>query len=200
MNAINLIPPDLQEQRESRRRARRWMFRLGVQFLLLAAIFGAISMLARGRNAEAARLTRDYTILLGRFRGAQALLDERARLEQRRHVIRLIRDETLVTHHLRSLGESLTNDSYLVLVEFHRESSSPGEDSGGRFLLRGHAPGHAQVGEILRSLAAAGPFEAVRLVSAQEQTGGESSRWVLFEVDLRLCRTHRNVSTAMGAL
>ncbi len=186
MNVINLIPPDLLERKEAKRRARHWLRRLGMQLLVLAAIFAGFSMFARGRSAEATKLTRDYASLLERFRGAQALLDERAHLEQRRRVIRLLRDETPVTAHLRSLGECLTRDSHLLLVEFQKEPAPPGVDPGGRFLLRGRAPGHTDVGEILRSLAGAEAFEAVRLVSAQEQMGEGSSRWVQFEIELRL--------------
>lgn len=192
MNTINLIPQDMLEYRESRRRARRWLCRLGVQILVLAAIFAGFSLLARGRDAEATKLTRDYAMLLERFRGAQALLDERASLEQRRQVIRIIRDEAPVTRHLRTLGECLTNDSHLLMVEFQKESAPAGGDAGGRFLLRGRAPGHSEVGEVLRALSGTEAFEGVRLVSAQEQTGEGSSRWVLFEIDLRLNRKQRD--------
>ena len=190
MTAIDLVPPEAIARRETRRGLRRWAVRFSLSVILAAAVYGGLVSLAAGRDAELQALTGRYTALQDRLARAETLLKERSRLSLHREAIGLIRSERTAGWFLEVLGQTLTPESYLRSLTLNRCPYSDQEERdkkkkepcGADLTLRGHAPGHEQVGQIIRGLVSTGHFKGVRLVSVTDPAKAGKRREVDFEI------------------
>jgi hypothetical protein len=200
MTVINLIPPERLEQRESRRCLRTWALRLIAGFAILALAYGGLSHLAARPSEERERLANRHAHLQDRLQQAQNLIRERDRLSRARSAIGSIRESRPAGWFLEVMGEALTKEAYLVQFTLDRSrqdesapSRSSDEERSATLRLRGRAPGHRQVGEILRRLATSGAFAEVDLVSATEPRRGSPSTG---EIEFELLCTLTEEGTA----
>lgn len=194
MTTINLIPPDTLLRRDMNRRIRWWARRLGIGLLFLGLLYAGLLHLASGREAEVEQMTSKYALLRERFRRAESLVGERDRLAKRRAAIRSLRDDRTTGWYLEVLGEKLTAGSYLDLIILDRRVSA-GSNQARRgktdqyamhLKIRGWAPGHGQVGEIIRRLVDSETFGDVNLISVREPRGLRGRGEVEFELQCRL--------------
>jgi hypothetical protein len=200
MTVINLISPERLEQRASRHCLRNWAVRLIAGFSILAVAYGGLSHLAAQPSEERERLSSRHAHLQDRLQQAQNLIRERDRLGRARAAIGSIQESRPAGWFLEVMGEALTKDAYLVQFTLDRSrpgesgsSRSDGEEGGATLHLRGRAPGHRQVGEILRRLATSGAFAEVDLVSATEPRRGSSASG---EIEFELLCTLTEEGTA----
>jgi len=192
VTSIDLVPPDAIARRETRRRLRRWGVRLGVGVGAALAMHATLVGLARAQRSELDDLTHRYSTLLEHLRRADELLEQREDLERHREAISLIRRDRTAGHYLALLGASLTTDSYLESLSlercppFERDAAAPktAETCDARLRIRGRAPGHEEVGRILRAMIARSEFRGVNLVSVTDppHTRGERPDEVTFEI------------------
>ncbi|MBM3317388.1 MAG: hypothetical protein FJY75_06005 [Candidatus Eisenbacteria bacterium] len=193
MGGVNLIPPDLLERREARRLSRAWIGRLGVTLALLGVLFAALGRLAARQIEEVDRAAASYAALTARLQSAEELLRLRDRLAERHDMIGFIRGEMTADQLLEALAASLAPDTYLTCLSLERcppaeaeaapaPGAAPCESS---LMLRGLAPGHRDVGEVLRRLGAQPVFRGVTLVSVQGPAAEQRAGELEFEM---LCR------------
>jgi hypothetical protein len=184
MTSIDLIPPDTIARRDSRRRLRRWGFRLGFGTVLATTLHVALVELATGQHAELSQLTQRYTRLQEELERADGLLEKREELGRRREAISLIRGTRTAGHYLELLESTLTPESYLTTLvlercpPFERDERDPTRQEACRARLRisGLAAEHAHVGRILREMIARDEFVKVGLVSVNELPPEPESR------------------------
>jgi hypothetical protein len=194
MTGINLIPPDTVARLEGRRRIRRWAYRLAICGSLAFAVYIGLGMLTASQSAELQKLTGRYTELQGRLQFADSLLIERDQLERNQNAITLVRRNRTAAWLLEILGETLTPNSYLTLLKLDQcpyvdpeqrnnlkeGSCTPSLD------IRGFAPGHKEVGQIIRQLVSSDEFTEVNLVSIRDPVRPEKSLQVEFEIHCAL--------------
>jgi hypothetical protein len=189
VSGVNLIPPDLLGRREARRALRRWIARLGLTLALLSLFYSALARLAAGQLGEVDRVSGRYASLSERLQSADALIQERNRLVERRSLIGFIREELTAYSLINALGAALTPEVYLTHLSVARcapeeqEQAAPrGEPCRPTLMLRGHAPGHREVGELLRRLGVQPVFRAVSLVSVNDPAEPGGAGGVDFEM------------------
>jgi hypothetical protein len=193
MTVINLIPPVILQQRASRKHLRLWTGRLIVCALALAIAYGGIMRIAAGPSSEVRRLSERVEQLQGRFRGAESVIGERDRLATRLAAIASISNAPRTGWYLEQVGVALTPDTYLnyfgfehCLVAEEKTGRGKKDECASTLVLRGYAPGHGDVGEVLRALKACGAFSDVALAAVTELPGENPQRDVRFHVECRL--------------
>ena len=193
MTVINLIPPAVALRRVSRKHLRRWAARLLGCALILAVAYGAVVRIAAGPSSEVRRLSERVDQLQVRFRGAESVISERDRLASRHVAIASISNAPRAGWYLGQIGAALPPDTYLNYVEL--EHCLVADEKGGRgkkdecnsnLVLRGYAPGHGDVGEVLRALKTCGAFSEVTLSAVTELPGESPRRDVRFHLECRL--------------
>jgi Tfp pilus assembly protein PilN len=197
VTSIDLVPPEAIRRRDTRRRLHRWGSRLGTGLAVAIVVHVALVQLASGQKRELERLTRSYSHLQQQLQRAEGLLQQRENLGRHREAITLIRGDRSADRYLELLGATLTPDSYLdsLILDrcppFEREARDPRKQQAceARLRIRGFAPGHEQVGHILRSLIARSEFRSVSLVSVTDPPRGDQSREVTFEILCVLAET-----------
>jgi Tfp pilus assembly protein PilN len=194
MTIINLIPPDLLARREARQRLRYWMIRLASTAGGLALLYLALAGVAADRLTEVDRLTGRYDVLSGRLQSAENLIQERNRLAERRAVIELIHDDHAADELLEALGDAFPPETFLTYFSLQRcvpdapNEERPAPASGDEELgvsqltLRGLAPSHPEVGEVLHRLAGLPTFLNVMLVSVTDPVDPARPAGVEFEI------------------
>jgi hypothetical protein len=190
MRTIDLIPPDILARRETQSCIRRWAKRLVLSALVATVLYGGLCGLAAGRNAELLQLTDRYEALEESLHRAGGLLRERDLLAKNEEAIALIRGNQTAGWALEILGQTLTPDSYLSYLRIDHcpfYELEDGEDEEANpcletLTIRGQAPGHQQVGQILHQLVTSGAFPEVALVSASETNAIPGQEKVDFEI------------------
>jgi hypothetical protein len=193
MTVINLVPSGVLLERESRRALRSWSVRLAACALVLGGAYVGILRVAGGPSAEVRRLSERMEQLQVRFRGAEGLIGERDRLDRRLQAIESISEAEPAGWFLELVGHSLTRESYLNYLELERCLVEDEKSGRGRkdecvptLTLRGYAPGHSEVGEVLRALKESGAFRDVTLASVSELPGEALQRDVRFHLACRV--------------
>ncbi len=192
MTSINLVPGDLLARRDARCKLRSWVIRLLALIVVLAGAYGGLTHMAATQAAEVRQLAQRYARLQERIGSAETLIQERENLTRRRAATAQLRAGQTAAWFLDALGQALTPESYLSLVALERcplvidEEQQPGTPGNQQCMaslrIRGRAPGHRQVGEILRRLSDLAGLDAVTLVSASEFTNEGGPSEVEFEV------------------
>jgi hypothetical protein len=190
MKTIDLIPPDVLVRRETQCSIRRWVKRLVLFVIVASVLYGGLYGLAAGRNAELLQLTDRYETLEESLHRAADLLRERDLLARNEEAIGLIRGNRTAGWVLEILGQTLTPDSYLSYLRidhcpFYEPEDGEKEETNPcleTVTIRGQAPGHQQVGQILHQLVTSGAFPEVALVSARETTDSPGKEKVDFEI------------------
>ena len=189
MTSINLIPTEAAAIREARRRSRRWRIRLTLAAVAALVLYGGLVRLAAVRRAEVGRLNRTYALLHEHIQAAERILGERDRLDRQVEAISRVRGRRTASWYLDCLEEALPSGSYLNTLQLGEERPAgpvgvpeSHEDKAPEPKLRisGRAPGHQEVGRIIRELIAANCFTDVNLVSVAEPT--VEGREVDFEI------------------
>jgi len=193
MTVINLIPGVILEQRASRKCLHRWAGRLIACGVVLAIAYIGIMRVAAGTRSEVQRLSERVEQLQGRFQGAESVIGERDRLATRLAAIASISNAPRTGWYLEQVGTALTPQAYLNYVGFEHCLVAEGKSGSGKkgecessLVLRGYAPGHGDVGEVLRALKACGAFNEVTLAAVTELPGESSRRDVRFHLECRL--------------
>jgi hypothetical protein len=193
MTVINLIPPVVLLQRASRKQMRLWAGRLIACGFVLAVAYAGIVRIAAGPSSEVRRLSERVEQLQVRFRGAESVIGERDRLATRLAAIASISNAPRAGWYLEQVGTALTPESYLNYVGFEHclvadEKSGRGkkDECQSSLVLRGYAPGHGDVGEVLRALKVSGAFSDVTLAAVTELPGESPRRDVRFHLECRL--------------
>ncbi len=193
MTSINLIPPAVVLRRTNRKLLRRWATRLAGCALALAVAYGVIVRVAAGPSAEVRRLSERVDELQVRFRGAESIISERDRLATRHAAIASISTAPRAGWYLEQIGAALTPACYLnyvglehCLVPDEQSKRSRKDECSSNLELRGYAPGHGDVGEVLRSLKTCGAFSDVNLAAVTELPGESGQRDVRFHLKCRL--------------
>ncbi len=193
MTIINLIPQAILEQRTSRKSMRLWAGRLIACAVLLAVAYAGIMRVAAGTSSEVRRLSARMEQLQGRFQGAESVLGERDRLATRLAAIASISNAPRAGWYLEQVGAALTPEAYLNYVGFEQCLVAEGKSGRGKkdecasnLVLRGYAPGHGDVGEVIRELKACGAFSEVTLAAVTELPGESPRRDVRFHLECRL--------------
>ena len=193
MTVINLIPPVILQQRLSRKTMRLWSGRLIICALALTIAYVMIMRVASGPSSEVRRLSERVEQLQVRFRGAESVIGERDRLATRLAAIASISNAPRAGWYLEQVGTALTSDSYLnyvglehCLVSEEKSGRGKKEECKSNLVLRGYAPGHEDVGEMLRALKACGAFSDVTLAAVTELPGEDPRRDVRFHLECQL--------------
>lgn len=186
MTVINLIPPDRLQRREARRRIRAWGLKAGILAVLLGGLYGGATHLAAGQRGEIAAITNRYSNLQQRLKYARYLIGERDRLANRQEAVHAIRDPLPAGLILEILGQRLTPESYLTYLSLQRDAGhagDPDERQPPTLSLKGRAPGHSAVAQIISNLSSAPGLRSVVLVSTQDAPRREGqAREVEFEL------------------
>lgn len=190
MSGVNLIPPDLLARREARRLQRLWGLRLAATLLLLGLFYFGLSRLATGQRAEVDRLAERYLALTERLTSAEERIRERNELAERRSAIGFIREEQTADDLIEALGAALTPETCLTTLALTRCSAAvePAQPERGaqpcrsQLALRGLAPTHQQVGEVLRRLGHQPVFAEVKLLSVSNPVEPVRGGGVEFEM------------------
>ncbi len=187
MSTINLVPPERLARFEAVRCARLWARRLTSVIVLLAMIYGGLLYLSAGLEDEAERLRVTYLDLKETLNGAEDLIRERDRLDERRLAIRTVQEDRASAGLLELLAKALPLRSHLDFFSLSRA-----DDAVGTVRIRGRALGHQEVGVILSRLNAAGVFVDVRLVAVTEDHDAQSGDAVSFEIQCGLKGTSQD--------
>jgi hypothetical protein len=198
MTVINLVPPDTVARLERGRKVRRWSYRLAICCFLAFAVYLGLGMLTASQSAELQKLTGKYTELQGRLQFADSLLIERDQLERNQKAIALVRGHRTAAWLLEILGETLTPDSYLSLLKLDQCPYVDPEERNNRkegsctpaLDIRGFAPGHKEVGQIIRRLVSSGQFMEVSLISVKDPV--RSAKTPLVEFEIHCALTHED--------
>ncbi len=198
MTMINLVPADVLIRRESRSRSRLWVCRLLAGLFVLGFLYTGFHQVAAGRGDDARQMTGRYESLLERIRSAENLIQERNRLARRRQAIEMISANQPVCWFFETLGEALPPRSYLDQFGISRcqvprlpDSEEDGPCRAG-LRLRGRAPAHKDIGEIIRNLMAREAFEDVGLVTAREKEVASGRTEIEFEIQCRVAEVIRD--------
>jgi hypothetical protein len=195
VTAIDLVPAETIQRREVRRRLVRWGRRLALLLVVAAGLHVVLVAVASGQRTELARLQQTYSDLKERIRRAEGLLAERENLARHREAIALIRGARTAGHYLDAVGATMTPDSFLDTLVLERCPPVERQDPRGadacraRLRIQGRAPGHEQVGRILRSMIARPEFRDVSLVSVTDPPRGAEPDAVSFEIVCVLAET-----------
>jgi len=176
MTTINLIPHEVLLARALRRRMRRWGLRLALTLLVLLGAYGGLEQLVSGGSSEYRELSGECSAIREGLHSAEALVQERDRLLVRRATIAAIQGSAKTGALLTALGDALTPQSYLTFLAVERcapspASDAPATDCRGRLHLRGRAPGHREVGQVIRRLEQAKVFREVMLRAITDPIG-----------------------------
>jgi hypothetical protein len=187
MTSINLIPADRLYRRAVRQRVRRWGIRLAALLILLGSAYAGIARLAAGPTGEITAMTNRYSTLQQRLKYARYLIGERDRLASRQDAVRAIRDPLPAGMILEIVGRRITPESYLTYLSLQREpqavAAKPDARTTPTLNLKGRAPGHSQVAQIISQLSSAPGVLSVVLVSTQDAPRQEGrDREVEFEL------------------
>ncbi len=188
MTQINLVPADLLQRREANRRLRRWMLRLMLGIAVMGAAYLAAQHAAARQGTQAEKKTSQFAGLQERFRRAEHLIGERDRLALRLDTIQTVVGGRRAGWLLEILEENLAGDTYLSFLMFNRctdprelpHPPADADDCVPTIKMRGFAPGHKEVGNLIGRLASSGEFAQVSLLSVRN--AGEPRTDVVFEL------------------
>jgi len=160
MTVINLVPHEV----------------LVAPLLVLLAGYAGLDRLVSGRSSEYRQLTGECSEIREDLRSAEALIQERDRLLARRATIVAIQHSAKTSAVLAALGDALTPESYLTFLAVERCAPKPAGDEEaadcrGRLHLRGRAPGHREVGRVIRQLESTSAFGEVTLGTITDPVG-----------------------------
>jgi hypothetical protein len=160
---------------------------LGIAIVLGLAHVGVLRAKS-GQETRAVELQERYSLLQEEVRLAENLIREWDQLAHRRVAVGVIQEGHPVASLLELTGEALPDPAYLTFFRFQRGHSgradTPQEKTQKtRLVLRGQAPGHPEVGDIIRQLSETGPFSSVRLVSVTDGPSPSDGARFGFELD-----------------
>jgi hypothetical protein len=211
MKTLDLMPPETALRREVRRCASNWARRLILGASLTAFLYVSLSALASAQDAKLTELSKKYTALNGRLQRAGGLLAERNKLTRNYEAISLLANDRKTTEVLGTIGSALTPESHLSFLQIDRRipegegpadapGDAPAEETGGQLCIRGVAPGHGQVGDVIKSMIASGVFSEVRLVWTKDASVAGAPSRIEFEIECVLKGPAASGALADGAL
>jgi len=190
VSAVDLLPPDVLTRREAEARLRVWARRLLVSGLAMGAAFVGLDRLEERHSSEAEKLIARYRQIERKLQHAGSLMEDRERIIAGREAVALLRGNTTAVRLLRVVDETFPPSSRLT--SFDLERCPPGEKTEegveeldpcyATMTVRGLAPGHKEVGRIIRNMIASKAFSEVALVSSGYIEGPAGPREVEFEI------------------
>ncbi len=189
MTVIDLIPPEIHAGKVVKRRIRIWTGRLVLFCVAATCVYIGLYQQVTARESDLQQLSIKYAALQQQLQHAEYLLAERERLVLQREAIGLIRGNHTAGHYMEQLGYVFTPDSFLTSLDIVLCAYSDFELGGQQIRecpnglkIIGQAPGHGEVGLIIRQMAATQEFGRVDLISISETKGKEQQSSVAFEL------------------